>query len=113
MRVTQGWSGEVEPNRWAKFSVSCDEEDLFRLVADADVFPGQELSMVEQFVRHLPTTVVYQLLSGEAERYVLSKLTTEYGMAREQATARIARIMSIREDLFNKIRTAAEEPVPA
>lgn len=108
MRVTQGWSGEVESNRWAKFSVSCDEEDLYRLIADADVFPGQELSMVEQFVRHLPTTVVYQLLSGEAERFVVSKLTTEYGMGREQATAKIARIMAAREDLFKKIKQAAE-----
>jgi hypothetical protein len=91
MRVTQGWSGEVEANRWAKVSVELDETDLLRLINEAD---GHST-----YVDETPTAAVFKLLDGEAERLVLYKLMTAHGYPAEKGTARIREILTQRAEL--------------
>ncbi len=66
MQVKQGWSGETDHNKWAKFDVTLEEEDLRRLVGEDK--------------RHtIDTAVAYRLLELEAERFVMVKLVSRYG----------------------------------
>lgn len=66
MQVRQGWSGEVDHNKWAKFDITLEEEDLRRLI-------GNEAK------DHIDTTTAYRLLELEAERLVMAKLVSRYG----------------------------------
>ncbi len=66
MQVRHGWSGEVDHNKWAKFDITLEEEDLRRLIGDDKR-------------RIIDTTVAYRLLELEAERLVMAKLVSRYG----------------------------------
>jgi hypothetical protein len=77
VQVRHGWSGEVAPNRWAKFDITLEEEDLRRLVGAG---PG---------TLTLTTTLAYQLLEAEAERLVFDKLIRRYGYDRGDGMQKI------------------------
>ncbi len=56
----------MDHNRWAKFDITLEEEDLRRLVG-------------EEKRRSIDTTLAYRLLELEAERLVMAKLVSRYG----------------------------------
>lgn len=90
MQVHQGWSGEVDHNKWAKFDITLDEEDLRRLVGD-------------DMRRTIDTTTAYRLLELEAERLVMAKLVSRYGYdpvaGREILTSLRKQIEAMKDDL--------------
>jgi hypothetical protein len=88
MRVRQGWSGEVEPDRWAKYSVELDEADLCRLLPDVD------LSAV-------PVVRLYQLLDNEAEILITAKLQAKHGF---KANERLAELLTHRTETIKIIK---------
>lgn len=106
MRVTQGWSGEVETSRWAKFSVSVDETDLNRMIVEARVIKNETIAFTDELLRSLPVSLVFQLLAAEAEKCVLAKLTTSYGMSKEKTVARISQLHKTQADLMAKVAEA-------
>ena len=81
MKIRQGWSGEVKPNRWAKFDICLEEEDLRRLLG-----PGY------QALRNLNTSTAFQLLELEAERLVLIKLISRYGYEPDEGKSSVDKL---------------------
>lgn len=97
MHVKQGWSGEVETNKWAKISVDLDDGDLARLLREAqlDVDPAM-----------LPVVTAYGLLEAEAERLVLMKLMVRHNYPREQGLPELAELEQTKNSLFDLIRSS-------
>lgn len=95
MRVKQGWSGEVEPNRWAKIAVELDEDDLARMLREGDLHVS---------VGDVPLMTAYALLEAEAERMILCKLIVRHGYDQTQGTQEVAGFEQTRLDLLNQIR---------
>jgi hypothetical protein len=93
MRIRQGWSGEVEPGRWAKFDIELEEEDVFRILrkAGAGADDGARLT----------TGLVYQLLEAEAERLMYVKLTQRYGYPKAQSAAKIEKLEEQKQRLLD------------
>lgn len=87
MRVRQGWSGEYKPNRWGKFSVELDEEDLRRILME-----HQPADLVEQTSKTIPVLLAYRLLEIEAERLVVRKLCTRYEFDADEGAQEIGRL---------------------
>ena len=56
----------MDHNKWAKFDITLEEEDLRRLIG-------------EEKRRSIDTTIAYRLLELEAERLVMAKLVSRYG----------------------------------
>lgn len=96
MKVRQGWSGEIEPNRWGKFDLELEEEDLRRLLADAHL-PADT---------PVPLALAFQLLENEAEFLVLAKLVTRYGYPNETGRERMAQLTTAKGKLLDKLRGA-------
>lgn len=94
MKVRQGWSGEIEPNRWGKFDIELEEEDLRRTLTDAGL-PADI---------PVPLTTAFQLLEIEAERLVLAKLITRYNYPTETGRNRMAELVQARTKLLDKLR---------
>lgn len=99
MQVMQGWSGEVQPNRWAKVDVTLSEVDLSRILAGA----GIELP-----ADRLPLSLAWQLLEAEAERFVLAKLIRSHGYPGEQGKARLLELAQTNRDLLAKVRALTD-----
>jgi len=97
VRVRQGWSGEVQPNVWAKIDVELDDDDLRRLLHAAGL-PGVAPADV-------PTEVAFQLLDNEGERFVLAKLMTRYGMAEEQGRPRMVELNASKVRALDRLRS--------
>lgn len=83
MRVRQGWSGEVEPNRWAKFDLELEEDDLRRVLQQHDLVGVDP-----------PLATCFQILELEAERLVMVKLMTRYGYPEVAGRDRLNKINS-------------------
>ncbi len=94
MQVRQGWSGEVEPNRWAKFDVELDENDLRRLFIEAGI----------DFVTDLTTAEAFQLLETEAERLVIVKLITRYNYPQAEGSVKLQRLPAARNVIIDAIK---------
>lgn len=94
MRVRMGWSGETESNTWQKFDIELEHEDLERVLMEHGFEPtiGQRL----------PTQVCYQLLQNEAERLLVTKLTS-FGYPADKATSRIAVLVGQTRDIVGAI----------
>ncbi len=100
MKVRQGWSGEVEPNRWAKFDIEVDEIDLIRILVEAGI-------PVEVGV-DLPTATVFQILENEAERLVLVKLITRYNYPQAEGAAKVQKLAATRHQLLEAVSHSSQ-----
>lgn len=96
MRVRQGWSGEVQPNRWAKISVELDEDDLGRILREADLMPSGPTQV--------PLMSAYTLLELEAERLILLKLIVRHGYDQETGGKELAAFEQARLGVLQQIR---------
>ncbi len=90
MQIEHGWSGEVQPNTWAKFKVTLEEEDLRRLV-------GPDIR------DELSTGEAYQLMELEAERLVLVKLIARYGFDPQEGKQKLTTLAGQLADLIRKV----------
>lgn len=93
MRVRHGWSGEVESNRWAKFDIELEEDDLRRILVGNGIAPStvDKLSLVN----------AYRLLEIEAERLVLFKLIRRYGYSRDSASQQLAGLATELQEILS------------
>jgi len=98
MQVMQGWSGEVQPNRWAKVDVTLNEVDLMRLLLGHGVEIAPE---------QVPIALAFQLLDAEAERYILVKLIKSHGYPPEQGKNRLIELAQVTKDVMTKIHHVA------
>lgn len=95
MRVRVGWSGETADKVWQKTDVELEEQDLQRVIREAD--------LPEDLAERLPAKVCFQLLQNEAEMMLLSKLRF-FGYPPEKATARTAVLLGSTTEILNAIR---------
>lgn len=95
MQVRHGWSGEVSTNRWAKFDITLEEEDLRRILGEA------------YETRNLSTSVAYQLLELEAERLVLAKLVARYGYNPAEGRAAMMKLEQDKQNLVSQVYASA------
>ncbi len=95
MRVKQGWSGEIEPNKWAKVSVEVDEQDLARMLREADI---------DVTLDRVPLLTAYSLLEAEAERLVLLKLMIRLGYPQEQGSKELAAFEQSKINMLDNLR---------
>ncbi len=100
MQLRQGWSGEVAPGRWAKFDITLEEEDLFRLIANAF---GEDFD-TDRLLDEIPVSQAYQILEIEAEILVLSKLVVRYGMSGDQAVPQIDALRKQQNAILGQLR---------
>lgn len=96
MKVRQGWSGEVEPNRWAKFDIELEEDDLRRVARQHDIDPAA-----------LPGRLAFLLLEVEAEMLVLTKLIGRYGYPQVEGQEKIARLKTQKDSLLAQAKAGA------
>lgn len=96
MRVRLGWSGETSNNTWQKVDVELEEEDLIRLLREAD--------LPDELNQRLPAKVCYQLLQNEGEILLLLKLKN-LGYPAEQADTRIGQLLAVSRDIVEAIKT--------
>lgn len=96
MRVRVGWSGETSNNVWQKVDIELEEDDLARLLREAD-FP-------EGLAARLPAKVCYQLMQNEGEVMLLSKLKN-FGYPVEQANARIAVLVGSSQQIIEAVKS--------
>ncbi len=96
MLVRQGWTGEVQENRWAKIDVELDEGDLGRLLREAGITAPTE---------GVPLLLAYSLLEVEAERLVLMKLIIRHGYSKEQGSRELSEFEQSRTALIGQIRS--------
>lgn len=75
MQIKQGWSGEVGPNRWAKFDIVLEEVDLLRLTGGRPV--------------DVNTSVAYYILEAEAERLIYDKLIRRHGYDQNEGVTKM------------------------
>jgi len=95
--VRHGWSGEVQPNVWAKIDITLEEEDLRRILG-----PGY---------RDLPgltTAVAYQLLELECERLVMAKLVTRHGYNPVEGAAKIGELDQQKNAIRDRLLRASQ-----
>lgn len=99
MRIRQGWSGQVSstPDRWAKFDIELEEDDLRRLLAALPGYPAATMCI-------LPTGVVFHLLEIEAEILVYTKLMLSYGYPAAEAQAKLTELRGRKAATLDKIR---------
>jgi hypothetical protein len=86
----------VQPNVWAKIDVELDDDDLRRLLHAAgitDVHPAD-----------VATEVAFQLLDSEAERFVLAKLMTSYGLPENTGRPRLVQLQETKDRALNRVR---------
>ncbi len=95
MRVKQGWSGEIEPNKWAKVDVEVDEQDLGRMLREAGI---------EVPLDRVPLLTAYSLLEAEAERLVLLKLMIRLGYPQEQGSKELAAFEQSKINMLDNLR---------
>lgn len=95
MKVKQGWSGEVESNRWAKITVELDEGDLGRILREAGISAPAD---------QLPVMPAYSLLEVEAERLILMKLVVRHGYPKEQGGKELAEFEQAKLALLGQIK---------
>lgn len=101
MKVEQGWSGEIRPNEWVKFKVTCDETDLTRILATESTVDSA--SALDDLMRRLPVHLAYGLLEIEAEKYVVHKLVTRYDFAVDAGREKLSDLETARAALLSKI----------
>jgi hypothetical protein len=95
VRVRLGWSGETAATTWQKVDIQLEQVDLERLFV--------ENGMAAEINTRLPTRVCYQLLQNEAERLLLSKLTT-FGYPSDKASARAAVLAGQSAEIIDQIQ---------
>ncbi len=98
MQVKQGWSGEVDPNKWAKITVELDEGDLGRILRQAGLNVQAE---------RLPVITAYSLLEVEAEKLILMKLIIRHGYPQDQGGRELAEFEQARIALLDQVRALA------
>lgn len=91
-----GWSGETESSTWQKFDIELEQEDLERVL--------RENGMPEGMHERLPTQVCYQLLQNEAEKLLVTKLTS-YGYPAEKAGGRVASLVAQTNNIVETIKS--------
>ncbi len=96
MQVRIGWSGEVEPNRWAKVDVTLEELDLRRVLREHEVYAEPTV------------TLAYQLMSAEGEILLTSKLVQRFGMSVGEGKDRIEKLRTTRDTILGRIRALDE-----
>lgn len=96
VRVRQGWSGEVAPNRWAKFDIELEEDDLRRILSMAQL-PFSSARSVD---------LAFQLLEVEAERLVYAKLVNRYGYPTDEGRDKINALNATKAKLLERIRAS-------
>ncbi len=99
MRVRQGWSGEVSSNRWAKFDVELEEDDLRRILTNDKLDPST--------ADKLSTTQAYRLLEIEAERLVLLKLVRRYGYSSAEARQQLSDLLTEFDEILKPLHAQA------
>lgn len=93
-----GWSGETENNVWRKADVTLNEEDLYRLLREADV--------PEFMQTKLTTGVAHMLLDTEAEILLTTKLCS-LGYPEETAAQRIDKLTQRKQIVLDELRKRA------
>lgn len=105
MRVRHGWSGQTKRDVWAKFDVELEEDDLRRILAEADIAPSSHTGM---FASTMAVSECFQLLENEAERLVIAKLTHRYGFPHDEAAAKLAALAQEKNKIISRLRGLAE-----
>lgn len=96
MRVRHGWSGETSSNRWAKFDLELEEEDLRRLLTSKDL-PASTVDT-------LSLNQAFRLLEIEAERLVLVKLAARFGYDPAEARSQIKELAAESDTILAPLR---------
>jgi hypothetical protein len=94
VRVRLGWSGETSDNVWQKVDVELEEDDLARILREAE--------MPEGLSARLPAKVCYQLMQNEAEFMLLGKLKF-LGYPVDKAQARQAVLLGSTQEILTSI----------
>lgn len=92
MHVRQGWSGQVsrDPDRWAKFDIELEEQDLRRVLAGAALES-----------REVNTAKAFQLLELEAEILIYVKLISRYGFPQTEGSQKIAELKNQKQAILD------------
>jgi hypothetical protein len=93
VQVRQGWSGETDTNKWAKFDITLAEEDLIRILGP-DLYNAVTV----------PITLAFGILEAEAEWLVYAKLVTRYGFDPTEGAAVMDRLRASRNKLVDRVR---------
>lgn len=102
MKIRQGWSGQVSanPDRWAKYDVTLEEEDLRRLLNRAIKDPR----VLSDYLAHALTTgLAGLLLETEAEILVYRKLVASYGYPQADGKIKLDELTAKKQGFLNKI----------
>lgn len=97
MRVRLGWSGETEPNKWAKVDVELEEEDLRRMVMSH----GIDVSVLDR----VPVPLIYALLETEAESNLLLRLARQHGYPKDKAKERLSELDKTRDGIITGLKS--------
>lgn len=100
MRVRQGWSGEIAPNRWAKIDVELDEGDLLRILTGMGIDPNA--------ANQLDARLVFTLLDNAAETLVTARLISRYQSAAGDLSERMHQLGEARVKLARRVREALD-----
>ncbi len=109
MRIRHGWSGEYRANQWGKADVSCDEEDLYRLLHECGIDADNTV---------VTSTEAFLLLNNETLRLLLVTMAERYDYPPDRARQEITDATTRRDAILNKIKLRVQppdtpEPLPA
>lgn len=110
MQVRLGWSGEIEPNVWRKADIGLDDNDLNRMLIEADV-PTHVGPAPVWLTTELSTKVCFQLLQNEAEILLMKKLMT-LGYPADKASDKIIALEAENNHILAALK-AKYQKVPA
>lgn len=98
MKIRQGWSGQVarDPDRWAKFDIELEEDDLRRMLLAGRVPEGIATKLIT-------TTTAFQLMELEAEILIYVKLIARYGYPAAEGTTKITELKKQKQELLDKL----------
>jgi hypothetical protein len=97
MKVKQGWSGEVESNKWAKVGVELDEDDLGRLLRQHGITTNPS---------DVPLMMAFSILELMTERLVLLKLMVRHGYPQDQGVKELEESDLALKSLMDQVRSA-------
>lgn len=101
MQVRVGNSVEMADGSWRKQDITLDEDDLFRLLEEANCDVGQT---------NISSQEAFQILEAEAQRLLLAMMITRYStmMRSSENIAQVEAYKTQRDSLLNALRKKAE-----
>lgn len=98
VRIRHGWSGEYASNKWGKYDVTVDDEDLWRLLTE------NGLDEIHEEALRLTTVETFILLDAEAQRFLLAGMIAKYGYPAEAGTEEMNRLTGRRDAVIASIK---------